>query len=131
MHLNKTRNYTESKIQNTLSKKSHWKNRGLEKSVEKMQARGRTCFLATHKKHHSLKTKKTCPKNATANETHKTQPLPQNTNPHHVMMIRGVDPHPWRHSGTLKPLHGGELHLTNGNDKYPTVNTQNATMHYE
>ena len=45
MHLAKTTNFTQPKVWNTNPKKTHWKNEGAKKSVEKMQARGKTCFL--------------------------------------------------------------------------------------
>ena len=33
-----------SKLKKSPPKKSHWKNGSAQKSVEKMQARGKTCF---------------------------------------------------------------------------------------
>ena len=44
MLLSKTKNCTESKVWNSPPKKARWENRRAQKSVEKMQARGKTCF---------------------------------------------------------------------------------------
>ena len=45
MHLAKATNFTQAKVWKTNPKKTHWKNEGAKKSVEKMQAKGKTCFL--------------------------------------------------------------------------------------
>ena len=54
----------------------------LKKSVEKMQARGKTCFLQHRKNTTHLKSGKGSP-----NETLKTLARSQNANLHHAMMI--------------------------------------------
>ena len=77
MLLRETKYFTELKVWNSPPKKCHWKNRRTKKSVEKMQARGKTCFSATHKRHYPPGTERTCPKNTTANETYKHNYCPK------------------------------------------------------
>ena len=114
----KTKNFTESKVWNTTPKKTHWKNRGAQKSVEKMQARGKTCLLqhTTNTTHSELR-KGASKYNRKWNT--QIQPQPQNVMSHHVMMIRGRHPPLISHSSTLKPLHGGWWRMTNGKRQMP------------
>ena len=131
MHLAKTTNFTQPKVWNTNPKKTHWKNEGAKKSVEKMQARGKTCFLC----------------NTRNNTTHpklrkhepKIQPQMKHTNttnaPRNNPAPRDDDTRllPPTHIGgtTTNPLQGREAKMANGNHKHLTPNTRNATTQHE
>ena len=131
MHLAKTINFTQPKVWNTNPKKTHWKNEGAKKSVEKMQARGKTCFWRNTRDNttHS-KVRKHDPKIQPQMRHTNTTTTPKN-NPAPRDVIRGYCP-PTHISGTTtNPLAGREAEMANGNRKYLTLNTPNATTEHE
>ena len=126
------RNTTEAKVWKSPPKKPTVKNWRDQKSVEKMQARGKTCFLQHTKKHYLAKSEKKCPKNRTTNETHKHKHkrkyCPKLRPCITWWWYSGTAPHPRSHFAALKPLHGGLSCSANLNHKYLSVDTQNATL---
>ena len=123
-----TRNFTESKVWNTTPKKTHWKNRGVEKSVEKMQARGKTCLLqhTTNTTHRELR-KGTPKMQLQVKHTNTTTAWKCNSAPRDDDTRLPPTP-PKPHRSTQWPLLGHFCACATAKNKYLTINPRNATM---